>query len=93
MNITISKWPFVDENARSRLDINTYLDDSVRGAQKFNKSWDHSAANNLVDRGIALFGEQLAEAGGSSKLLFNVVRHDSLDHSRELFVELMHNRK
>jgi hypothetical protein len=60
----------------------------VGRAQKLDKLGDNATADNLIDRRVALLGEELAELCGSAELLIDVVRHNTLNHSRELLVEL-----
>ena len=58
------------------------------GAQELDKLGDDTAADDLINRGVALLGEELAELCGGAKLVVDVVRHDSLNHSRKLLMEL-----
>jgi hypothetical protein len=66
----------------------SYLNRRVRRAQELDKLGDDTAADDFVDRRVALLGEKLAELCGGTKLVIDIVRHDSLNHSRELLVEL-----
>jgi hypothetical protein len=59
-----------------------------RVGQELNKAGDDSAADNFINRRIALLGKKLAEANGGGELLVDVLRHDTLDHGRQLLVEL-----
>jgi len=57
-------------------------------AQELDKLGHNSAADNLIDGGVALLREKLAEASCGSELIVNVVGHNTLNHCWELLVEL-----
>ena len=65
-----------------------YLNNGMRRAQELDESGNNSATDDLVDGRVALLGEKLAETGGCSKLIINVLGHDTLNHGGELLVEL-----
>lgn len=66
-----------------------YLDNSMGRAQELDKLGHNSAADNLVDGGVALLGKKLAEASCGSELIVHVVGHDTLNHGWKLLVELV----
>lgn len=82
--------------AQSRLaaqESDTDLDHRVLVAEELDEARDDAALDDLLDRGVALLAEQLAELGRRVELLVRLVAEDALDHDRELFLELVRVRR
>lgn len=64
------------------------LDQGVGRSEEFDETADDTSLDDLLDRGVALLGEKLAELGGGVDLLFHLVGEDAGDHLGEVLVEL-----
>jgi hypothetical protein len=80
---TFSGWSRLQTEQRK-----THLNNGMRGAKELHKPGDNTAADNLIDRGVALLGKKLAKTSGRTKLVLDVVRHDALNHGWKLLMKL-----
>lgn len=65
------------------------LHESVRRSEEFDESGNNAGLDDLFDRGVALFGQELPEAGGSLNLQIDLVGKDALYHLRKILAQLL----
>lgn len=65
------------------------LDESVGGSEELDETADDTSLDDLLNRGIALLGQEFSEPGGSLDLQIDLVREDTLHHLREVLAQLL----
>lgn len=60
----------------------------MRGAEKLDEAADNTGLDHLLDRRVALLGQQLPEPGSSLDLEVDLLGEDALHHLRKILGQL-----